>query len=108
MHAVMAVRAEEFEAQLQPADMPPHLLRQRQRGIKVRGVDGQIKRRGHGLSAPKRSLGAGGTSFTAAAAVAVAGVPGRVASARRSASAEARLGVQRGGSKGGYRVGANT
>src|SRR3546814_2050370 len=73
MHAVMAVRAKEFEAQLQPADMPPHLLRQRQRGIEVRGVDGQIKRRGHGLSAPKRSLGAGGTSFTAAAAVAGAG-----------------------------------
>src|SRR3546814_13160587 len=101
MHAVMAVRAKEFEAQLQPADMPPHLLRQRECGIEVRGVDGQIKRRGHGLSAGKRSLGAGGMSFTGAAAGvgAGAGVTGRFASARRSAacrslarSAERRVG----------------
>src|SRR3546814_12958212 len=77
MHAVMAVRAKEFEAQLQPADMPPHLLRQRECGIEVRGVDGQIKRRGHGLSAGKRSLGAGGMSFTGAAAGVGAGAGAR-------------------------------
>lgn len=35
VHPVMAVGAEEFEAELQPADMVAHPLRQRQRGIEV-------------------------------------------------------------------------
>src|SRR3546814_11000277 len=102
MHAVMAVRAKEFEAQLQPADMPPHLLRQRECGIEVRGVDGQIKRRGHGLSAGKRSLGAGGMSFTGAAAGegAGAGVTGGFARARRSAAC--RPPAWRDGKRGGW------
>ena len=44
MHTMMPVGAEEFETELEPADMTPHLLGQRQRRVEVRGVDGEIKR----------------------------------------------------------------
>src|SRR3546814_7396166 len=50
MDAVMAVGAEKFQPELEPADMVAHLLRQGQRGVEVRGVDGEIERRCHGAS----------------------------------------------------------
>src|SRR5690606_27860138 len=97
MHPVVASGAEEFEAELEAPHMMSNALRQRQRSVEVRGVDGEIKRRCH-----CESSGDGGMSLTRAGAGAVAGTGGagtgsaaRLAIARRSASCRSLVSSRR-------------